>query len=159
MVLNEFNNTIGKVIAKKLEEDCTLREFLLFNNRKEIGKCVLEAGKIVRKHEIAATSICRRKFNVEDIILLVIQDDEEEGEAGIAFTENGIYQWQEKEELVAEVMYDNIKSVDYDEESVIITTKDGKNVDLYCDDDCDEKYSRYMYNFIADIVEFLEKEK
>ena len=141
-----------------LENASAIKKFLLTGNYSEIGGYVLAGTSITRKLAITAVSVCRRRFKTEDIVLLVLLDEDEEGEAGIVFTEKGIYQWQEDEEFVAEVRYDAIQSVDYDEENVLITTKDGKNVDLYCGDDCDEKYSRYMYNFIADIVEFFEKE-
>lgn len=151
---------LGKELAAQekldLENASPLRKFILSSDYSAIGNCVVAGSLLSKSLATTATSICRRRFKADDIILMILLDEEEEGEAGIAFTEMGIYCWEEEEEFLAEIMYDSIRDVDYDEESTIVYTMDGKEIELYCGEDTDEKYSRYLYNFIMDIKDALE---
>lgn len=137
-----------------------LKKMILGSNYGNIGKYVVANMQLSQHLGNTAVSICRRRFKTSDLVLIDVLDEEEEGEAGIAFTEKGIYCWEEDESFVAEIRYDNIAEVDYDDENVIVTTVEGKNIELFCgEDENDEKYSRYMYNFIMDIKEAYEEIK
>ena len=158
MLTEKYVLGMAKTAQEKedLENASPIRRSILSSNYGDIGECVVAGARISRQLATTAVSICRRRFKAEDLILLVLLDEEEEGEAGIAFTEIGIYYWREDEEFVAEIPYESIQAVDYDEENAIVTTADGKVIELFCGADEDEKYSRYMYNFIMDIKEALE---
>ena len=154
--------TLRKVTqaVKIPEKSGPLADFIYGSDYREIGYSVLRKTELSLSQENNAVAICRRRFTREDIILLVVLDDEEEGEAGILFTDKAIYHWQENETVVCEVPYETIEEVDYSGVYVTLWTKDDKAVDLYCGEDAEEeKYTRYMYNFISDILDFLEKEE
>lgn len=149
---------ITKMLEKwKLTEYTPIEKFILEKDYRRIGNLVINELNTSDEKVMAAVSICRRRFKVSDIILLVILDEEQEGEAGIAFTQNGIYHWKGDEEYIGGVSYNHIRELDYDEENVMVTDKDGVILTLWCGEDTSEKYSRYMYNFIMDIKEYAEE--
>ena len=157
-MLYEHLNCVAQKKKENLENASPMERLILTSQHSDIGSCVLERMLISGELANAATAICRRRFKVMDIVLMVLLDKDEEGEAGIVFTETGIYHWLEDEEFVGEMPYVDIESVDYDEEQVIITDNDGRTVELFCGEDSEEEhYSRYMYNFIMDIKEGLEE--
>ncbi len=163
MALNEHVNRsfLGVKETKKeenLENASPMERLILTSPHSDIGNCVLEGRLISRDLATAATAICRRRFKAKDIVLMVLLDENEEGESGIVFTETGIYHWLEDEEFMGEILYMDIESVDYDEENVMITDGAGRTVEIFCgEDDDEEHYSRYMYNFIMDIKEGMEE--
>lgn len=151
---------VNSVIGTALKETkCvgTMKSAILGCYLDEISRCVLTGDDITREHAIAAVSICKRKFKIEDIVLMVALDEAEEGESGIAFTEKGIYYWLEDEGFVADIPYGSIKEIDFDQENVIIITADDKKINLFCGGDIDDKYSRFMYNYIMDLKEEYEE--
>lgn len=138
----------------------SIKKFLLENGSDKIGKCVRRGMEIPEKWMLAATSVCRRRFHWLDIIWMIALDDAEEGEAGIVFTKKGIYHWLEEENFVAEVLYDDIVSVEYNKNHVILTLDGGMEIKLLCDKGTgEEMYNRHLYNFIVDIVEFIKEGK
>lgn len=139
-----------------LENAGPVKRILLEHDFIAIGEYVLADSRISRELAVSVAAICRRRFKATDIVVLDILDEKEEGEAGIAFTEKGIYCWEEDETFVAEILYSNIAAVDYEEEYVIITDKEGKEIRLFCGDEDEVKYSRNMYNYIMDIKEAME---
>ena len=152
---NFLNDILG--VAEIASGDISPMKIAILNgNCNEISTCVVAGTKISRERAIAAVSICRRKFKIEDIVLMVVLDDAEDAESGIVFTEKGIFYWLEDEGFVAEIPYGSIKTVDYDEEYAIITTTDDKRVELLCGGEVEDKYSRYMYNYIMDLKEAYE---
>jgi len=158
---NYFANLVDKLkIKMDLIGADAFKKFLLEKGSNRIGVCVRRGIEIPENWMLAATSICKRRFRWQDIIWMVALDEEEEGEAGIVFTEKGIYHWLEEENFVEEVLYDDISSVEYIEKHVVLTLADGKTVELLCDNgNGEEKYNRYMYNFVTDIVEFIKDGK
>ena len=93
-------------------------------------------------------------------MVLLDEDNDYDGEAGIAFTSKAMYYWLEGDDFRCEIKYDEIASVDFDEESITVEDTDGTCYEIICntDDDDGEKYSRYMYNMVMDIKEMLEEE-
>ncbi len=153
-----MNASVNKFLAKMdLVEGSPFREFIFALDSDRIGGCVLKGARITQEIGNTATAVCKRRFKWQDMIVLIALDEDEEGEAGIAFTEKGIYHWLEKDEFVAEVLYEDIGAVGYQGDYIIITRQDDSPVELYCGEDAEEeKYSRYMYNYICDIVEYFD---
>lgn len=150
------NATVGRTMTKMDSMAASpLKKFILSCDTDKLGDCVVRGSQISKELSNAATAICRRRFKWDEIILMVVLDPEEEGEAGIVFTEKGIYHWLENEEFVFGLTYEEIDAFGYQGDSVILTTSEDDNVIMFCGDNAEEeKYSRYMYNFIADIYEF-----
>ena len=151
----KVNNFLSKV---DLVEGGPFRDFIFCLDSEHIGACVLKGARLSQELGNTATAVCRRRFKCQDIIVMDVLDEEEEGEAGIVFTEKGIYHWLEGEEFVAEVPYDDIGAVGYCGDEIIITRMDDSPVFLFCGAGAEEeKYSRYMYNYICDILEYYDK--
>ena len=150
--------SMSKFLAKMdLVEGGPFREFIFALDSDRIGGCVLKGNRITQEIGNTATAICKRRCKWQDMIVLIVLDEEEEGEAGIVFTEKGIYHWLEGDEFVAEVTYEDIGAVGYQGNYIIITRQDDSPVELYCGEDAEEeKYSRYLYNYICDIVEYFD---
>lgn len=148
------NNFLSKM---DLVEASPFREFIFALDSDHIGSCVLRGARISQELGNTATAICKRRFKWQDMIMMVVLDAEEEGEAGIVFTEKGIYHWLENDEFVAEVPYEDIGAVGYQGNYIIITRQDDSPVELFCGEDAEkEKYSRYMFNYICDIVDYFD---
>lgn len=162
MKMSEFMERMMKSIQEEeeLEQRSPLASFIYNNGYGEIGNCVLRKTELSKCQENNAIAICRRKFKKEEIILFDILDENEEGEEGIVFTETAIYQWCGDTVPVDEIPYDEIIKVDYEGDCVILWLSEDEAVELNCGENAgEEKYTRYMYNFIADILEFLAKEE
>ena len=153
-----MNSSIQRFLTKMdLVEAGPFREFIFALDSDHIGSCVLRGARITQEIGNTATAICKRRFKWQDMIVLIALDEDEEGEAGIAFTEKGIYHWLEGDEFVAEVPYEDIGAVGYQGNYIIITRQDDSPVELFCGEDAEkEKYSRYMFNFICDIVDYFD---
>lgn len=112
------------------------------------------AGTISEDILVNITAVCRRCFKKQDVILFVDLDTDEEYEAGIVFTEKGIFSWTDSGMEIEEISYESITQVDFDDEDIIIT-HEGETTYINMGEDAEEeKYPRYMYNFIMDILEF-----
>lgn len=150
--------SVSKFLAKAdLVDGGPFREFIFSLDSEHIGSCVLKGARITQEIGNTATAVCKRRFKWQDMIVLITLDEDEEGEAGILFTEKGIYHWLENDEFVAEVLYDDIGAVGYQGDYIIITRQDDSSVELFCGEDAEEeKYSRYLYNYICDIVEYFD---
>lgn len=153
-----MNSSIQRFMTKMdLVEAGPFREFIFALDSEHIGGCVLRGARITQELGNTATAICKRRFKGQDIIVAVLLDEAEEGEVGIVFTEKGIYHWLEGDEFVAEVLYEDIGAVGYQGNYIIITRQDDSPVELFCGEDAEkEKYSRYMFNFICDIVDYFD---
>lgn len=122
-----------------------------------IGPVVI-SGNLLEGMLNDLTAICRRCFRKKDVIVYVDTDEDEEMECGIVFTANGIVSWRLNGNEIIQIPYTEIDSVDYDEDEVIINHS-GVSTELYLGmESREEKYSRYMYNFIMDILEFDEND-
>ncbi len=161
MSMDTMMDRLAKNVLTKMDLTGTsgLRRLLIESAKNGLGSCILTFSQISDDLAVTATAICRRRFNRDDIVVMSVLDRDEEGEAGIVFTEKGIYHWLENEQFVAEIPYDQIGAVGYQGDSVIITMEDDSNVILYCGEDAvEENYSRYMYNYIVDILMYLQNE-
>jgi hypothetical protein len=154
-----MDTSIGKYLAKMdLAEIGPFGQYISALDCDRIGSCVLKGARITQDYGNTATAICKRRFKWEEMVVMVVLDEDEEGEAGIVFTEKGIYHWMEDEEFVAEVLYEDIGAISYCKDEIIITKMDDSPVILFCGEDAEEeKYSRYMYNFICDVVDYFDK--
>lgn len=104
-----------------------------------------------------ALAICRRVFKASDVRMLVVLDEDHEGEKGIAFTEKKLYVWKGEDEERFDVAYDEIDNLDYGENCIMIACGE-KNYSIEVDgDNPDINYPRKLYNFIADVLERLEE--
>ena len=161
MRVDEFMERMLRMIQVDGEEpESPLAKFIYDSDYREIGALVRRKSELTKSQMNTAVAICRRRFTKDDIILFDILDDYDEGEEGIVFTESAIYHWRGDETVVAEVSYEEIARVDYEGDYVYLVTEDDEAIELYCGEDAgEEKYTRYMYNFISDILDFLEKEK
>ncbi|MGN0169858.1 MAG: hypothetical protein ACI39H_03735 [Lachnospiraceae bacterium] len=117
------------------------------------------SGSIAEEILVDITAICRRRFKKKDVLVYVDTDEGREMESGIVFTASAIVTWSNQGEIVVVIPYEEIESVDFDEEEVLIEFG-GKSTTLYLGEDAEaEKYPRYMYNFIMDILEYDADEK
>ena len=131
------------------------RNYILSLQYDRIGSSVL-AGNILDEILSDLTAICRRCFKKKDVVIYVDTDDEDEMENGIVFTSQGIVSWRMNGNEIHQIPYDKIESVDYDDDEVIIHYA-GVSESIYLGEDAEEeKYPRYMYNFIMDILEYDE---
>lgn len=140
---------ITKYNAKRGDMDLT--DVILQNNYKSIGESVFTNEEIPDEVALAAVSICRRRFKQEDIVLLDVLDNDEEGESGVAFTKDKLYYWEEDENYKGALAYADIVEVDYDESVVYVTTA-SERLEIFCGYD-NNSYCRQMYNFLMDIME------
>lgn len=124
---------------------------ILALDAKNIGPSVM-TGKISETVLADVTAICRRRFKKSDVLVLV-ELSEEEYESGIVFTDDALYYWEDSGTNVKKIVYETIRTVDFDADSVIIGHAEETTNVFLGDDAVDEKYSRYMYNFIMDILE------
>ena len=162
MKVEEFMERMVKSMQTGAESEkrSPLAEFIYDSDYDEIGNYVRRKTELSKRQVNNAVAICRRSFTKDDIILFDILDEEEEGEEGIVFTEKAIYHWRDDETVIGEVPYEEITGVDYEGDYVYLCTADDGTIELYCGEDAEEeKYTRYMYNFISDILDFLEKEE
>ena len=129
-------------------------KYILGLHYSSIGNDVREIGRIGDDTLTNIVAFCRRRIKKLDIILIDILDEEGEGTDGIAFTEDRILWWENEGIDVNEIFYKDITGVDFGEEYVIIKhNNETTNISLREDAE-EEKYSRYMYNFIMDILEY-----
>ncbi len=160
MRVDEFMERMMKMIQTDEEPGSPLASFIYDCDYNAIGNCVCRKTELTKSLINTALAICRRSFAKDDIILFDILDEYGEGEEGIVFTENAIYHWREGEVVMTEVPYGKIEGVDYDGDYVTLLTSDDEAIEVYCGRDAgEEKYTRYMYNFIWDILDFLAKEE
>lgn len=100
------------------------------------------------------TAICRRRFKKDEILILDLLD--EDAESGIAFTEERMFYWTDEGGEVEAVPYADIRKVDFAGDEVLVEYGDSSVTMNLGDDAEDEKYTRYMYNFIMDIVDYVQ---
>ena len=109
---NAMDKSVNNFLQKMdLVEAGPFREFIFALDSDHIGNCVLKGARITQEIGNTATAVCKRRFKWQDMIVLIALDGDEEGEAGILFTEKGIYHWLEDDEFVAEVLYEDIGAV------------------------------------------------
>lgn len=105
-----------------------------------------------------ALAICRRAFKASDVRMLVVLDENHEGEKGIAFTEKKLYVWNGEDEERIEVTYGEVDNLDYGEDCIMIACGE-KDYSIEVDgDDPDINYPRKLYNLVADELERIEDE-
>lgn len=155
-----YDKLIEDTIAELIEEN--------IDYYKEIGADVKFRGDLVSEDwytlkdttAFDVMSMCRRKIKKKDILVLSItEESDSDGEIinGILFTKDQICEFSEDgiEEVIA---YEEIEEVDYNSEDVILTTNEN-TYHLTCCYNEEGHYSKYMYNFIMDIVDCLRGEK
>ena len=88
-------------------------------------------------------------------VFFVDLDEEEEYETGVVFTDASIIYWTETGGDVEKIPYKSISAVDFDEDSVFIKHGNANTNIALGDEAEDEKYPRYMYTFIMDILDLM----
>ena len=101
------------------------------------------------------TAVCRRAFKKKDVIVYVgIDSDDEDYEEGVVFTTEGIFCWGDNGKGVVGIKYSDITKVDFDSTEVFVE-HNNTTTKIYLGEDAEEeKYPRYMYNFIMDLLEY-----
>ena len=164
--------TVADIAKTTAAEQSLSREFILERAKGLASEMMTCEDDRLKDYAFKASTITRRRFKPDDVVMLRFLDEEEEGDAGLAFTTAGIYCWEEDDRYSFGVRYEDILSVDYDEDGVILhvneNDRDGSNVFgmilngdrdsivIPCEtEDDDEKISeiRRMYNLLADLVE------
>lgn len=101
------------------------------------------------------TAICRRHFKKDEVLVFVDFELDDDYVSGMVFTDEKIFYWKNIGNVIEEVSYKEIDNVDFDESSIQIKYSD-KTINIELGENVEEeKYSRYMYNFIMDIVDFV----
>lgn len=151
---------IGKVyerLTKKVENSSQISRLVKNLDYEHIGPSV-SVGLFSEDMLTNVTAICRRKFKKKDVIAFVDVSEEYEYESGIIFTESGIFHWNNEGKDIKSVEYSAISEVDYDETNVYIKSEN-TTMEISMGDYAEEdKYPRYMYTFIMDIVDYINGE-
>lgn len=102
------------------------------------------------------TAVCRRCFKRKEVALYVALDNDYE--RGLVFTDHAIVYWTDgRGETVEKIKYEDIDSVDYNEDGVLVDH--GDMTQIYLGDDADaEEDSRHLYTLIMDILDYLAEE-
>lgn len=137
------------------------KEYMLGKDYSLIGMAVhseANCSESVWKELVSeAVIIARRKFKLENVVIYVDTDEYGEQETGIVFTTEKMVVWRNTGKVVQEIPYESIDDVDFDEKNTIITVGGvgGEVIKLELGPNAeDEKYSRYMYNFISELLEY-----
>ncbi len=168
-IVDFFNN--GSVAGSEKKECTEIAKYMLGRDISKIGPNCYVMNKVNReyckKNDVYGTenilndisAICERAFNKQDVIIYInTSDDEDDYETGIVFNETEIVTWDMTKESIIRIPYEKIESVDFDDKFAYVTLNDNQTVKLYLGKDADEmKYSRYMYNFLMDLMEYNEK--
>ena len=133
-----------------------IAEYITQLNCSRIGETV-RFGSFSKGVLTDITAVCRRCFRKEEVIVYVDLDEDEDYEKGIVFTEDAIVVWTDSGDDVEKIEYAEITDADFDENEVIIYHGSTTRIDLG-DDAEEEGYSRNMYSFIMDILEFLQED-
>lgn len=186
----EKNNEIiaggAKMIEEMEKERATVKavskEFMLDLVHDGLAYSLFTCNdEAIGEYAKTAATICRRRFKPKDVVLMYMLDEDCEGNAGIAFTTEGIFRWDENDHFVFGIRYDEIKKIDYDSNGVKINAPvrevtatrsifdmgrvsgNGSGnetriipcacLDWELDDEEEQEYIREMYNFVADIFD------
>lgn len=134
------------------------KEYMLGKDYSLIGMAVhseANCSESVWKELVSeAVIISRRKFKLENAVIYVDTDEYGGQETGIIFTTEKMVVWSDTGKSVREITYESINEVDFDEENTILKVGE-ETIKLELGPDAeDEKYSRYMYNFISELLEY-----
>lgn len=106
------------------------------------------------------TAVCRRAFKKKDVVVYVeIDSEDDEYEEGIVFTPESIFYWTDNGSVTVGIRYSEMVKVDYDETDIIIKTDEATSRISLGENAEDNKYPRYMYSFIMDILEYIAENK
>ena len=135
---------LRKVRLYKMDNEITradnkFAEYVMELDYSSIGSSVY-AGNISSSVLSDIMAISRRAFRRQDVIVYVGIDMDEEYDEGMVFTGDAIIYWLER--------------VDFDDTDIIIEHGDTVHSITLGEDAEDEKYPRYMYNFIMDILDY-----
>ena len=128
--------------------DNKFAEYVMELDYSSIGPSVY-AGNISSSVLSDIMAISRRAFRRQDVIVYVGIDME-----GMVFTGDAIIYWLDSGEEVVRIPYSEIERVDFDDTDIIIEHGDTVLSITLGEDAEDEKYPRYMYNFIMDILDY-----
>lgn len=144
----------------------SMKQLILNGRYSAIGETVQGGNEIPSSTLDFIYSVSRRKIEKKSVLVVVFLDYNQDGKEGVAFTEDSIFSWlmnkDEKSEMEFIIKYSDIRDVDFEDDTVIISLKDGSTKEIIIDTDEDELdyYSDPMYHFIMDIVDYYnENEK
>ena len=98
----------------------------------------------------------RREVKKEHIILLVYLNPQCSLDEGLIFTGRGLFYWEDEGKRRENIPYEQIEKVDFTDDSVVISYQ-GVSLTIYVGEDAEsEKFPRYMYNFIMELLENMQ---
>ena len=155
-----MSSLFGMMNEQKKQEGCGFRDFVKSLDYDSIGPDVSVYPDSSVLSDI--TAVCRRAFKKKDVIVLVRPDgDDDDYERGIVFTDSAIFSWEECGAELSRIPYDCITEVDYDESDIVITYANmlSKVCRITLDDSASPSgvYPRRMYNFVMDILDYLNE--
>lgn len=133
-----------------------IREKMLELDYKNIGPDVSVCGSIGDSVLADISATCRRAFKKDEVVVYVNLDEDDDYDAGIVFTETSLIAWEDGGSVMEKIPYEQITTVDFDDDSVIINYAEN-NAEIPLGEDAeDEKYPRHMYSFVMDILELID---
>lgn len=143
-----------KEAMKKAEENVEpMSNLILQMDYSRIAPEVETAKDIDGKSMSDVLAFTRREVKKESIILLVYLNPQCNLDEGLLFTGRGLFYWEEEGKRRENIPYEQIDQVDFTEDSVIVSYQ-GISLTIYLGEDAEtEKFPRYMYNFIMELLE------
>ena len=143
-----------KEAMKKAEENVEPKSNLILQmDYSRIAPEVETAKDIDEESMSDVLAFTRREVKKESIILLVYLNPQCNLDVGLLFTGRGLFYWEEEGKRRENIPYEQIDQVDFTEDSVIVSYQ-GISLTIYLGEDAEtEKFPRYMYNFIMELLE------
>ncbi len=143
-----------KEAMKKAEENVEpMSNLILQMDYSRIAPEVETAKDIDEESMSDVLAFTRREVKKESIILLVYLNPQCNLDEGLLFTDRGLFYWEEEGKRRENIPYEQIDQVDFTEDSVIVSYQ-GISLTIYLGEDAEtEKFPRYMYNFIMELLE------
>lgn len=140
-----------------LAESGAVGRFISQSDYEDIGDNVLLCSNFTKNDVRDLLTYSRRKIRVEDVLIAVNYDIEGEMETfkGFIFTPDVLY-YVEDEEIQNEFDYNDIETVDIEKGQYSHILINDESIDCSCDG---ETYGKEMYNYILDLLEYLENDE
>ena len=158
----------GDSVKKAMEEEAknveaknveAMSNLILQMDYSKIAPAVLMANEIGEESMSDVLAFTRREVKKQNIILLVYLNPLYNLDEGLIFTGQGLFYWEEEGKRRENIPYEQIEQVDFTDDSVILSYQ-GVSLTIYLGENAaQEKFPRYMYNFIMEILENMQSMK
>lgn len=151
-----FGDSFEKTMEEAGVNVEVMREFILQMDYSRIASRVETATDIDGESMSDVLAFTRREVKKESIILLVYLNPQCNLDEGLVFTGRGLFYWEEEGKRRENIPYEQIEQVDFTDDSVILSYQ-GVSLTIYLGENAVyEKFPRYMYNFIMEILENMQ---